>query len=168
MPVPLQDLLKYVVIVLVWLMFLRISRAIWVEVRSDTRRMSKTKAPEVSAVARVEGPTKLKQAVDQPIFENSTKGAEVLELQRTDGTKERFSVNDEVTIGRAGGCSIRLDDSYVSSIHARIWRETGGLFIADLASTNGTLVNSKKITTKMTLHEGDLIEVGKHRFVVSS
>ena len=68
----------------------------------------------------------------------------------------------EFLIGRAETGDGRLgDDPELSRRHARISRRAGDqLTIEDLGSTNGTLVNGKKITEAQTLRPGDTIKVG--------
>jgi diguanylate cyclase (GGDEF)-like protein len=76
---------------------------------------------------------------------------------------------DEVIIGRALEADVRLNDSRASRLHARITseREAGSgdtsYRIADLGSTNGTLVNGELIT-EAVLSDGDKILIGDHLF----
>src|SRR5207244_5760306 len=51
-------------------------------------------------------------------------------------TSQIFPLGEEVTIGRAPGCSVPLaDDTYVSQLHARIYVRDGSTFVEDLGST---------------------------------
>lgn len=76
---------------------------------------------------------------------------------------------DVVTIGRALEADVRLNDNRTSRLHARIQRHRDPLTnetihrIADLGSTNGTLVNGENVT-EVALHDGDKIEIGDHLF----
>ncbi|AZP10996.1 FHA domain-containing protein [Undibacterium parvum] len=70
--------------------------------------------------------------------------------------KARFS------IGRRPENDLVLDQATVSGHHAAIDRTSVGIFILDLGSTNGTLVNGQPITKHLLQHE-DVIEVGKYR-----
>jgi pSer/pThr/pTyr-binding forkhead associated (FHA) protein len=65
---------------------------------------------------------------------------------------------DVMTLGRKSA-DIILDDPKVSSLHAEVRREGAGIVLADLESTNGTLVNKLPIT-KVELTDQDVIEVG--------
>jgi FHA domain len=67
-----------------------------------------------------------------------------------------------VTIGRLPDNTIVIDNSAVSSRHARIAREGPQFVVEDLESTNGTFVNGDKIV-KRALRHGDTILVGKHK-----
>jgi uncharacterized membrane protein YdfJ with MMPL/SSD domain/pSer/pThr/pTyr-binding forkhead associated (FHA) protein len=70
-------------------------------------------------------------------------------------------------IGRAESELGRLgDDPELSRQHARIERRDGQLVIEDLGSTNGTLVNGRRIVEPTPLRPGDSIEVGTTRLEV--
>ncbi|MFV2057350.1 MAG: FHA domain-containing protein, partial [Thiohalomonadales bacterium] len=69
-----------------------------------------------------------------------------------------------ITIGRAVDNDIRLDDSAVSSHHAKIVTFFNVTYIEDLDSTNGTIVNGRAIK-KYTLRTGDIVLLGKHQLL---
>ena len=71
-----------------------------------------------------------------------------------------FAVTDEESIGRAPGCGVRIDDTYVSQVHARVFRRDRHLFVEDLGSTNGTFVNGTRIDGPVRLRRGDRIQIG--------
>ncbi len=66
-----------------------------------------------------------------------------------------------VTIGRDVDRDVHIDNLAVSKNHAQILDLKGTYVIEDLDSTNGTLLNDKKIR-KETLKHGDVVTVGKH------
>jgi diguanylate cyclase (GGDEF)-like protein len=76
---------------------------------------------------------------------------------------------DIVILGRALEADVRVNDSRASRLHARIVVErdpannTVRCTIADLASTNGTLINGQ-LLTEAVLNEGDKIAIGDHLF----
>jgi hypothetical protein len=69
---------------------------------------------------------------------------------------------DCITIGRRGDNDIQIDDRAVSGYHCQILTVLNDSFLEDLQSTNGTYVNSKRIT-KHALHNGDIIILGTHQ-----
>ncbi|MEE8388858.1 MAG: FHA domain-containing protein [Acidiferrobacterales bacterium] len=73
----------------------------------------------------------------------------------------------DMKIGRRPGLEIHLDNLSVSGEHANIFTIGGDSFIEDLGSTNGTLVNNRKIT-KHHLKNGDVVAIGKHDLVFVS
>ena len=76
------------------------------------------------------------------------------------GTVFTLSSGGVYLIGREGA-DIPLQDDKVSRKHAEIGLYgPGGLVLRDLASTNGTRLNGKRIYEKAKLASGDLIQVG--------
>lgn len=69
------------------------------------------------------------------------------------------------TLGRDGlRNDVVLDDSAVSTTHAKIRLERGRFVLYDLGSTNGTLVNRRRVQ-KQTLMDGDEIGMGRTIFI---
>lgn len=56
---------------------------------------------------------------------------------------------------------IAVPDSCASRIHARLYIESGILTITDEGATNGTIVNSKKISAPTQLSSGDQVTIGE-------
>lgn len=74
-----------------------------------------------------------------------------------------FKIDHETyVIGRSESADIRLNNKGVSNIHAVIQYKDNQLHIKDLNSTNGTLLNNKKITKERALHVGDTLVVSKY------
>lgn len=70
--------------------------------------------------------------------------------------------NGEAVIGRSPTAAIRVVDDGVSRNHARIRHDSGGLYVDDMDSRNGTFVNGAKIASTTALREGDKIQVGRN------
>lgn len=68
-----------------------------------------------------------------------------------------------VVIGRERTCEICLEDNSVSRRHAEIRPATGGHYLIDLRSTNGTYVNDRPAST-YRLSDGDYIRIGARIF----
>ena len=72
------------------------------------------------------------------------------------------------TVGRAPRSDFVVDSALVSRVHCRLELSAANtLELEDLGSTNGTLVNGKKVT-KVTLNDGDMVTIGRVQFVVTS
>jgi hypothetical protein len=69
---------------------------------------------------------------------------------------------ERTRIGRSPDCDIFLDDVTVSRNHAVLIEENGHFVVEDQGSLNGTFVNRKRID-RVTLEEGDELQVGKYR-----
>ncbi len=142
MPHSLLELLRYSLLAAIWLFFVYAARMVWVEVRR-----SRAEQPQAPAAAPV--------AVDKSL---------VLRLRVVDPPQRRgrvFELGEEVTVGRSPGCAVPLDDdTFASSIHARVFRRSGELWIEDLGSTNGTFLNDERLEVPARLRRGDRVKVG--------
>ncbi len=75
-----------------------------------------------------------------------------------------YCIGDQpLTIGRQSNSDIPIDDDNVSRRHAEIFVKEDQIWIRDLDSTNGTLVNSQR-ATEVPLRDGDLILIGRVLF----
>jgi Protein of unknown function (DUF3662)/FHA domain len=76
---------------------------------------------------------------------------------------KRIAIDGPVLqIGRAPGCDIVLDDRNVSRRHAEIRRRGPVVVLVDLDSTNGTIVNGRRVR-EHPLADGDRITLGNSR-----
>ena len=143
MPEPLLTILKFCFLALLYLFFFRVLRAVWAEL-SPSRAVA---APPSSGRAGRGGG---KRAVGR---------LRVVEPRESRG--RTFDLSDELTVGRAGSCQVTLDDTYVSQLHARVFRRDGRFYVEDLGSTNGTYLNRKKVTAPIAMRKGDRLQIGK-------
>ncbi len=74
------------------------------------------------------------------------------------GTRHTLSTGRNV-IGRGTEADIRLPDTGVSRKHVDIVLDSGTAIAEDLGSTNGTLVNGRRIS-RQPLADGDVIRIG--------
>jgi pSer/pThr/pTyr-binding forkhead associated (FHA) protein len=82
-------------------------------------------------------------------------------LVQPDGSKAfPYRLEGPTTMGRAAECELRLDDTYVSQQHARIFDRAGNWYVEDLGSTNGTFVNEQRLVAPAMLTPGDTVRVG--------
>jgi hypothetical protein len=146
---PVLRALEYGVILLLWLFFMWVVRAVWVEVRPLKRR--RRRGGDADDDGKSKRARKLRLHVVRP--------------EERDG--QIYELGDEVTVGRAPGCGVPIDyDTYASNLHARVFRLDGELWVDDLGSTNGTWVNTERITERTRLEKGDLLQVGSTVFEV--
>lgn len=68
------------------------------------------------------------------------------------------------TIGRTNDCDLILPSTGVSRHHASVEKVGKKFYIEDLSSTNGTIINGKRIT-RIVLKPGDEIEICDYRLV---
>ncbi len=74
---------------------------------------------------------------------------------------------DAVTIGRQQGNTIQLTEKNVSRRHARLYPEQAAWVIEDLASYNGIKVNGVPIDGRVTLKEGDVVQIGDYHLALT-
>jgi pSer/pThr/pTyr-binding forkhead associated (FHA) protein len=73
------------------------------------------------------------------------------------------SLGRRSTIGRTADNQIQIDASHVSRHHAVILGSEQNCIIEDLNSTNGILVNGKRVA-RQELNDGDIVRVGQSTF----
>lgn len=73
-----------------------------------------------------------------------------------------FLTQNEMTIGRDPTADVTINDANVSRKHAKVTKQNGAVFLTDLGSANGTLINDKKLGTNQTqaLAKEDMIKLG--------
>ena len=87
-----------------------------------------------------------------------------VELVRLDGNREQaHALGRRTRIGRAPGCELHVESSSVSRHHALVLRSSSDVIIEDLQSTNGVLVNGRKVTRQL-LTNGDIVTIGEVQF----
>ena len=81
-----------------------------------------------------------------------------------DGKTIRVLTVDQprVIIGRSPHNDLQVESSFVSRHHAMLIRNGNATFLMDLNSTNGTTVNSRRISNQVLMHN-DIISLGSHR-----
>jgi hypothetical protein len=65
-----------------------------------------------------------------------------------------------IVVGRSPGADIVVAADFVSGRHARFSLLGDELVVEDLGSTNGTLVNARRIDAPTALASGDLVVIG--------
>ena len=74
----------------------------------------------------------------------------------------------QIRIGRDPGCEIVLPHISVSKCHAAIVQDMGRYFIIDNGSTNGVVVNNRRVFGKQLLHEKDVIVITNSKLIFTS
>lgn len=147
----LLDLLKLCLLALLYLFFLRVVWAVWTELRTPAvaAPTSGRVAPKRARAATPRATTRVAPAAGT---------LRVVEPPHQAGTE--YPVSAEMTIGRAPGCTVVVDDTFVSQLHARVFLGPDGPMVEDLGSTNGTMHNGRQLEAPQPLHRGDRIQLG--------
>ena len=86
-----------------------------------------------------------------------------------DPVAPQIPVTDEhVLVGRGPECRLRLTNTLVSRRHAEIWAAGDMLYLRDLGSRNGTVVNGEYVGRARELEYGDVVTFATESFVVRS
>jgi pSer/pThr/pTyr-binding forkhead associated (FHA) protein len=152
-PDTLLTILKFCLLALLYLFFLRVLRAVWAEMKSPPPMAAASAPAPAVAPARTWG------AGTRATGSKAGGRLRVIEPAETKG--QTFELGEELTVGRAGGCQITLDDTFVSQLHARVFRRDGQFYVEDLGSTNGTFLNRRKVSAPAAIRKGDRIQIGK-------
>lgn len=72
-----------------------------------------------------------------------------------------------VVLGRSQTANVQVPDAMVSRRHCYIDMRDAKLFVRDLESTNGTIVNGEPVTGECHLVDGDVLLLGNTEFVVN-
>jgi pSer/pThr/pTyr-binding forkhead associated (FHA) protein len=164
------NILKFVLLGLLYLFFARVLWAVWSEVRTPTRRpmvgnpraanQATVPTPRpVSAPAPV--PAVNRKQAKQAKKKSKGRATRLVILEPTSRRGLSVALTEDVTLGREPGCTITIDDdAYVSQMHLRVYDHEGQAMVEDLGSTNGTFHNGSKLTGPRLLHPGDRIQVG--------
>lgn len=79
---------------------------------------------------------------------------------------ESYELAADVKIGRDRRCEIMINDPFLSGVHAEILLRDEVYFLKDMGSTNGTLLNGKKVSgAPIELLNGDKITFGQLAFI---
>jgi pSer/pThr/pTyr-binding forkhead associated (FHA) protein len=86
-------------------------------------------------------------------------------IRKGEGAGKDHALGAECVVGRQPGCTFVIDDLLASRKHFRVLSEKGGWFVEDMGSTNGTLLNGRKIVGKQPLSDGDVLSAGNTEMV---
>ncbi len=160
------NILKFVLLGLLYLFFARVLWAVWSEVRTPSQRQVArgTRQAVTAAAPRPAEPSrKLKSKRGATKVPKGRKGraGRLVVLEPHSRRGMTVALNGEITLGRDPNSTIVIDDDgYVSQLHLRVFDFDGQPMVEDLGSTNGTFHNGNKLIGAKLLHPGDRLQVG--------
>jgi hypothetical protein len=189
----LLTVLKFALLAVLYLFFLRVVRAVWAELKEPKRSTAPPVAPPLPPVApplppvappmpsaataapptiiqpspvRAGAPPPGAPSAGAPPAPAPPAALHLVVVDPPEAQGRTFPLGQgghvELTVGRAPGCGLALtEDSFVSQLHARLFRTDGTWQIEDLGSTNGTFLNRRKVSGPQSVHPGDRIQVGR-------
>lgn len=143
------SLLKYSLLVLLYVFVFRAIRSVALDV-GGRKRGATTKMPTATGAGT---------ATASPVGERPRR---VVVRDADDAGKGRtVELSGSMDVGRGDGCAIRLRDTYVSQVHARLSDRGGAWYVEDVGSTNGTFLNDRRVQAAVEVHDGDVVRLGK-------
>ena len=128
------------------------------------RRLERSESNNANVLGRIQ--TSIERLGTAPASSASPSAAAeyTAELIRIDGDHNTpYPLVRRTRIGRALGCELQIDSSSVSRHHALLLQGPRELIIEDLNSTNGVVVNGRKVSRQI-LGDGDLVTIGEIQF----
>jgi pSer/pThr/pTyr-binding forkhead associated (FHA) protein len=155
MPDSALDILKLVLLVMLYLFFARVLYTVWSEVKQPVPTMRVgDPAPRTAGPAPEYGDSK-------PGRGRGSLPARIVVLEPKEQRGVAFALDSTVTVGREPDNTIAIaDDTYLSGHHARISLGNGVVLLDDLTSRNGTFLNGTRISEPRTIKVGDRIQIG--------
>lgn len=86
---------------------------------------------------------------------------------RTSEQNIETSIVSSLIVGRSDTCDIYIDDTKLSRQHFVIEHDNGNIYIMDLQSRNGTMLNGIRITGRQRLNNGDKILAGLSDIIIT-
>lgn len=158
----LLTILKVCLLVLLYLFFLRVLRSVWVEINGP-KQVARRALPAGAGAGRAVGPAPAPAKPAKPAKGRKARKAPLTQLTVVEPADQRgrtYRLGDELTVGRAAGCGVTVDDTFASQIHARVFNRDGQVLVEDLGSTNGTYLNRTKVSGPAVMARGDRLQVG--------
>jgi hypothetical protein len=162
------DILKLVLLGLLYLFFARVLWAVWSEVRSANSRAAQphpvgppAPADEGAATVAAAVPGPRPRRRDRPAKGRGGRVNRLVVIEPKARRGATFPLGAEITVGRDPACTITIDgDTFVSTLHLRISEVEGQAMVEDMGSTNGSFHNGARLNGAHLLHPGDRIQVG--------
>jgi chromosome segregation ATPase len=128
------------------------------------RRLERNASTNANVLGRLQ--TSIERLGTTPASANPAPVSEfIAELVRLDGDHHHaaYSLAKRTRIGRNPGCEMHIDSQSVSRNHAVLLKGARELIVEDLNSTNGVLVNGRKVS-RQVLSDGDVLTIGETQF----
>lgn len=154
----LLTVLKFCLLALLYLFFLRVLRAVWTEI--DPPKVVTSPAGPTTGRRRSRRSGRAATAVGHRSRSSANAPGRLVVVEPAERSGSSFELGPEETVGRSAGCSIVFDERYVSQVHARFFRRGDTVFVEDLGSTNGTWINGSRAIGQMPVRPADRIQIG--------
>ena len=138
----ISDILKYGLVIVVYIFIFSVVKLVYLDI-ADTRRQNKSEEEGLGYLKLIN----LRRELDFKVYES-------------------YSVQENSVIGRSKKCDIYVPDPYLSKQHARIFFKDAEFYIEDMGSTNGTSLNGKALGVRPAkLKDNDKVSLGHMHFL---
>jgi chromosome segregation ATPase len=128
------------------------------------RRLERSESNNANVIGRIQTSMERLGSAVAPNVNGAPAAEWSPELIRIDGDRSiSHTLGRRTRLGRAPGCELQIDSSSVSRHHALILAGTREVIIEDLNSTNGVILNGRKVT-RQVLNDGDILTIGEIQF----
>lgn len=161
MPDELITIFKICFLVLLYLFFFRVLRAVWTEVTAAGVAADPQPAPAPLPVPGAAPKESRRERRRRRTAESSPSGPTALtavEPPQLAGVE--YTLVDGLSIGRGADNGISLEDTFLSTLHATVAQRGGEWFVVDQNSTNGTYLNGVRVEGSAPLQVGDRLQLG--------
>lgn len=175
MPDQLLTIFRLCFLVLLYLFFFRVLRAIWTEItavpepvgapgeklsRKARKALKNAPAPAAHAPSQPQQPVAATPAPATPPAGPTGHPRALRAIDPPHLAGLSYPLANGMTFGRAGSCTVVLDDTFMSGTHLRLSEGPDGWFAEDLGSTNGTYLNRVRFADAVALTVGDQLQMG--------
>ena len=144
----LLNVLKFALLALIYLFFGRVLWAVWSQVRTPRPAVGITPNAAVAKSRRRSS-------------KNEKKMPKMVVLEPRERRGEIFYVAAELVLGRGDDCALSFpEDTFLSSVHTRVFPSGETVWVEDMNSTNGTFLNGQRLSESRQVRRGDRIQAG--------
>lgn len=173
--IPAWAIILIVMVVLVIVIVIVILIVLTIKRKNEQAReeMAITSAPEqkvqpvVQEVDVVDHMANVQKQVKHHIKNNDFKHIRlIIKTGKNSEQRVEMDITSSVIVGRSEICDICIDDTKLSRQHFVIEYEAGFVYVMDLQSRNGTMLNGIRVGSRQMLQNGDKIAAGLSDIII--
>ena len=147
---PLLNVMKIMLLAGLYLFFVRVLWAVYTELRDPRTRVARRPeptpaAPPISGEVPSGKAKRSRRESGKSRKDTAVIVGQLIVTEPAAMAGVTYALANEITIGRSPTCGIRIDDGYVSPVHARVFSVDGRFVVEDLGSSNGSSLNGEPI-----------------------